>query len=646
MKKCLIGLICLIVASTLVFAACKPTVQQPNDDNVIETYDEIVSLKVSTDVSEAIDVSPYIYGQFIEHIPSCIYNGIWAETIIDRKFYLDFSDYASPWRINDSSLVKATTDKTLSGDHAATLSRGGILSQTFEVEAGEYVGYVNAFTNNGTATLKVTLKTKDKTESKEIKVETNDFAKYEFSFETVADKTSTISFECTEGELTMDSLSLMPSDNISGMRRDTLDLLKDMGGTIYRWPGGNFVSGYDWTDGIGDRDQRPNKRNLHYAGLSSSFSSEQAMLASDRAKIIQYGLYSIIEPNDMGTDEFIAMCEYIGAEPYIVVNTGLGESDAAAKWVEYCNGSTDTEYGAIRANNGNAEPYNVVYWGIGNEMNGRHQLGYMSNQAQYILKHDRFITAMKAVDDSIKVFAVGDNYSDYTKIMMQQGVNEFDYVQEHFYAVRVEDDLSKHVKNMYDGLLLRMDKHRDLNNVNRFNALMSIDEYAYNEVFCSSRLKDAMGIGVALNLMIDNCDIVEIACYSSTVNATQGCVTTTNTKAMYQGSGLVLKAYRHYMQSKKVDSNLISDIDDVYVSSTISEDGKTLSVAVVNATDKGLLLDGFNYAKVLTRASVLGTDVEVYNTEANMNNLYLEVKENLDKPIVPAYSVTVLVFEL
>lgn len=646
MKKCLIGLICLIIASTLVFSACKPTEQKPDEDNnVVETYDDVLSLTVSTDLEEAIDVSPYIYGQFIEHIPSCIYNGIWAEMIIDRKFYLDFNDYASPWRINDESLVKATTDKTLSGDHAATLTNGGILSQTLEVEGGEYVGYINAFTN-GSANVKVTLKTKGKTESKEISVNSSTFAKYEFSFETVADKTAKISFECTSGEVTMDSLSLMSADNISGMRRDTLDLLKDMGGTIYRWPGGNFVSGYDWTDGIGNRDQRPNKRNLHYAGLASSFSSEQAMLASDRAKIIEYGLYSIIEPNDMGTDEFIAMCEYIGAEPYIVVNTGLGESDAAAKWVEYCNGSIDTEYGAKRVENGNPEPYNVVYWGIGNEMNGSHQLGYMPSQSQYILKHDKFITAMKAVDEDIKVFAVGDNYSDYTKIMMQQSSNSFDYIQEHFYAVRVEDDLSEHVKSMYDGLLLRLNKHRELENVNRSDALMSIDEYAYNEVFCSSRLKDAMGIGVALNLMIDNCDIVGMACYSSTVNATQGCITTTNTKAMYQGSGLVLKAYRHYMQNKKVNCSLNSDIDDVYITSTISEDGKKLSVAVVNATEKGLLLDGFDYTKVLTRASVLGTDVEVYNTEANMNNLYLDVKEGLDKPIVPAYSITVLVFEL
>ncbi|MGN1040667.1 MAG: hypothetical protein ACI4QL_04495, partial [Candidatus Fimimonas sp.] len=302
--------VCLAIL-TLTLFACVPN--NPSDDTDSEKYDKKISINVSDDLSTAKDISPFVYGQFIEHIPGCIYNGIWAEMILDRKFYLPFGDMASPWVVSDATLAQTTTAKTLSGAHAATLKAGGAISQTTEVASASYVGYVNAFTNNGAATLEVTLQTKTEQKSVEIAIASAEFSKHEFAFEVSADKNAKITFQCIAGELTMDSISLMPADNVNGMRKDTLDLLKDMGGTIYRWPGGNFVSGYDWTDGIGDRDRRESKRNLHYAGLPSSFSSEQAMLASDRVKIIQQGFYSIIEPNDMGTDEFIAMCRYINA---------------------------------------------------------------------------------------------------------------------------------------------------------------------------------------------------------------------------------------------------------------------------------------------------------------------------------------------
>lgn len=639
MKKIIICLSCFILAATAAFSACAPSEEQAG-----EQFDKTLTVEVGLDPSQATDVSPFIYGQFIEHIPGCIYNGIWSEMIIDRKFYLPFGDFASPWTVSDTEKAFATTQKTLSGAHAATLKEGGSVRQKISTDDAEYCGYINAFSPS-TATVKVTAKTKIGEKSENIDVTGTEFNKYEFSFALGADKNAEIIFECTAGEVTMDSLSLMPADNVCGMRKDTLDILKDMGGTVYRWPGGNFVSGYDWTDGIGDRDRRESKRNLHYAGEPSSFSSESAMAASDRINIIQKGFYSIIEPNDMGTDEFIAMCRYIGAEPYIVVNTGLGESDAAADWVEYCNGAATTEYGAKRAANGNGQPFGVTYWGIGNEMNGSHQLGYIPLQSQYIIKHDRFITAMKKVDPDIKVLAVGDNYSDYTKNMLEKCVNKFDYTQEHFYAQRDEDDLSAHVGNMYEGLLLRINKHRALSGSNRFGALMSIDEYAYNEVFCASRLKDAMGIAVALNLMIDNADVVGMACYSSTVNATQGCVTTTDNGVTYQGAGLVLKAYKKYMQSKRTACSVLGNADDVYVCATVSEDGKSLSLAVVNATGDRLLIGGVQGAKSVLRASVVGEDVEVYNSEASADNVRLEVKENIVKAVAPAYGVSVFVFK-
>ena len=110
------------------------------------------------------------------------------------------------------------------------------------------------------------------------------------------------------------TLSLMPADNVRGMRADTLALLKKLDGTMYRWPGGNFVSGYDWRDGIGPRDRRPPRRNPAWTG---------------------------VEHNDFGIDEFLDFCREIGTEPVIAVNTGLGDAYSAAQEVEYANGAAE-----------------------------------------------------------------------------------------------------------------------------------------------------------------------------------------------------------------------------------------------------------------------------------------------------------------
>ena len=102
-------------------------------------------------------------------------------------------------------------------------------------------------------------------------------------------------------------------------------MLKQLNGTIYRWPGGNFVSGYDWRDGIGDRDRRPPRKNPAWTG---------------------------VEHNDFGTDEFIAFCREVDTEPMIAANTGFGDAYSAAQWVEYCNQPASTFAGGWRAKNG------------------------------------------------------------------------------------------------------------------------------------------------------------------------------------------------------------------------------------------------------------------------------------------------------
>jgi alpha-N-arabinofuranosidase len=167
----------------------------------------------------------------------------------------------------------------------------------------------------------------------------------------------------------------------SSLRQDTLELVKDLKPPVIRYPGGNFASGYHWEDGIGPKAQRPPR--------------------FDRA-------WNAWESNQVGTDEFMAYCAQVGAAPNLVVNDGSGTPEEAARWVAYCNLMASDEQGQRRAANGHPEPYHVQLWGVGNEVWGQWQIGTTSanRYAERLLK---FIEAMREVDSSIRIVAVGDH---------------------------------------------------------------------------------------------------------------------------------------------------------------------------------------------------------------------------------------------
>ncbi|MCA9890369.1 MAG: alpha-N-arabinofuranosidase, partial [Anaerolineae bacterium] len=134
-----------------------------------------------------------------------------------------------------------------------------------------------------------------------------------------------------------------PHADEAGLRTDVMAALRDLNFRALRYPGGNFLSGYNWEDGVGPKDQRPARRDLAWQS---------------------------IETNEFGTNEFMAFCKKIGVEPMMAVNMGTGTIQSAANLVEYCNAPVGTKYANLRAEHGFADPYNVKYWCIGNEMDG------------------------------------------------------------------------------------------------------------------------------------------------------------------------------------------------------------------------------------------------------------------------------------
>src|SRR4029078_6749958 len=222
------------------------------------------------------------------------------------------------------------------------------------------------------------------------------------------------------GTVWIDQVSFIPADVADGyVRRDVFDKVESLKPAFIRWPGGNVAQDYHWLWGIGPRDERVTWTNL-------SWKNEP-------------------EPGDFGTDEFVLSARAVGAEPSITVNVeGRGATAAeAAAWVEYCNGPLTSKYGAMRAANGPPAPFGVKFWEVGNEIWGDWVRGH-SDAETYARNYNRYAQAMRAVDPSIKLIAVGDNELSCTRTGLREAGRNIDYLAIHHYYGRreMQGDLS------------------------------------------------------------------------------------------------------------------------------------------------------------------------------------------------------------
>ena len=400
-------------------------------------------------------ISPYLYGQFIEHIGDLVNRSVWAEMLDDRKFYYEINSQPAPsnpsqgpmrrrqpnrWRpIGPDAAVVMDCDNPYVGEHTPLLKLAGPEPRGIQ-QAGlvlrkskGYSGRVVLAGEPGASVSVSLVWGPDPGERQTIPITglKTTYAKFPLQF-TVGGDTDDGRIEIAAtgaGSFHVGAVSLMPADNIRGFRPDIVSLLKQLRSGMYRFPGGNFLSAHEWRDAIGDPDRRPPRWDHVWAAL---------------------------QPNDVGTDEFLTMCELLGVDAFISVNAGFGDAHSAAQLVEYVNGAADTPMGKLRAANGHAAPYNVKWWGIGNEMYGTWQFGYMPPR-QFVIKHNMFAEAMRAVDPSIKLVGSGaslyqmhadsrdrprvasppyayDGPFDWSGNLLRRAWQNMDYISEHIYG--------------------------------------------------------------------------------------------------------------------------------------------------------------------------------------------------------------------
>lgn len=216
-----------------------------------------------------------------------------------------------------------------------------------------------------------------------------------------------------------------PSADDRGFRGDVLDLVRELGVSVVRYPGGNFVSGYRWEDGVGPVADRPTRLDL---------------------------AWHTIETNAFGTDEFMAWCREAGAEPMMAVNLGTRGMQEALDLLEYCNHPGGTRLSDLRRANGAAEPHDVRLWCLGNEMDGDWQIGAMS-ATEYGALAARTARAMRLVDPRIELVACGSSHSgmatfgSWEATVLEQCYDTVDYVSLHSYY----DPLEKSVPEFLAG---------------------------------------------------------------------------------------------------------------------------------------------------------------------------------------------------
>ncbi|OVE83006.1 alpha-N-arabinofuranosidase [Natronolimnobius baerhuensis] len=378
-----------------------------------------------------------------------------------------------------------------------------------------------------------------------------------------------------------------------GYREDVLELIKDLDIPVLRWPGGCFADDYHWEDGVGPQEDRPRRRNLFWAQGPEEVPEES---------------------NAFGTDEFLQFCEAVGTEPYLAANVGSGDPQEAADWVEYCNYDGDTELADRRRENGHDDPYEVKYWGLGNENWG---CGGRMSPEQYAREYRRFATYVGTqsglmFEHDLELIACGFEHHEWNRRFLEEIADsswgpEFplDHLTLHHYYGQTMT-VSESDEDDYDTFLadaLETDGHIEAI-AGAIDAIATtrdigviVDEWGawHPEAVSENGLEqpgtvlDALSAAAVLDIFNDHSDVVTMSNIAQTINVLQCLVETDEDEAWARPTYHVFDSYAPHKGNDAIQTSVSTPTRDVeddrelpLVQGSASTDGDETFISLTN----------------------------------------------------------------
>lgn len=418
-----------------------------------------------------------------------------------------------------------------------------------------------------------------------------------------------------------------PLADEQGFRNDVLDLVRDLRVPIVRYPGGNFASGYKWTDGIGPRSERPRRLDLAWES---------------------------IETNEIGIDEFVDWAKKAGAEVMAAVNLGTGTPYEAGNMIEYCNHPSGTYWSDLRIRNGHREPHNIKTWCLGNEMDGEWEICRMDD-VDYGKKAREAAKIMRVVDPSIKLVACGSStpqlstFPEWDRVVLEHVYEYVDYLSMHRYycldeGLEVKDFLASFADmDRYIHVVVSTIDYVKAKKRSKKTVYISFDEW--NIWYWNNRkvvkwkeappqsedkytLLDALVLGGLLCTLLNNADRVKMACLAQIVNVIAPIVTKKGGAVLKQsiyypfqqvsmyGRGKVLKPC---IKCPHYESRVYGDVPVLQTACTYKEEERSISIFILNCSqleDIFVTLDfrAFGRVEAVEHIIMDGTELFAANT--------------------------------
>lgn len=431
-----------------------------------------------------------------------------------------------------------------------------------------------------------------------------------------------------------------PTADKNGMRGDVIDLVRDLNIPYVRYPGGNFVSAYNWEDGIGPRENRPTRLDLAWHTSDS---------------------------NAVGVHEFMDWCDTVGTKPMLAINLGSRGLDEARNYVEYVNGPLGSYWGDLRKKNGRAEPWNVDLWCLGNEMDGPWQVGHKTAEEYGRLANETAKT-LRAFDKKLGLVVCGSSNSDmktypeWERIVLEHTYDSVDHISLHMYFA----NRAKNTQN-YLALNHKLDRYISTvegtinlvkaNKRSKRDVTISFDEWnvwyhsnAQDRAILEGNegwphaprllediynFEDVLQVGCILNTFIRKSNVVKIACIAQLVNVIAPIMTEPGGAAWRQtiyypyyfasifGRGTALNLA---VKCPGYDADVADNVPWVDIAGTHDEEAGTVTFFAVNrhateeiTTEVSLL--GFGDMAVSDHHVMTHSALEAVNSLTNQTNV-------------------------